>query len=466
MHPLDFISGSPNLYLFQKESIKTNFGGFLFLIYLVVIILIVIYYIIDYVKNDKYIIQSFTNTNIDLGEDKEEFYNPNVNFTIDAFVLLKNHKDSHYFKIYDNKLSKFIDPSMIFTKKVKDFDIDILYECNDTNCSNYDDVLKEFRKNEIYTYSIKISHDYFFLDHQNKNSPIIKNKDGYNIFYKTFTFSTVKSSDLILNWKNIEYKEKKGFFKKDWEDHCGYIESDEKTSYELTDYITLSEDKTKKRFLPLCNIYFRVDNTQFIEYFRKRISELDIIANILSLIANIFSCVKIGYGFYSNYFINFKIVEKILNKNIPTKKILKIEQSSEMNDLENNKFISINDDIKEKCLDKNNNEDNQNSDNNNKDDAFEIESDNYESLSQDIPKLKKLHFFDFFLNNIYSLCKKRKAQKIIHLCNKIVYKYASIDTLVQNQIILENLFKDYKWNQPSLNNEENNNLFIQLKTYL
>ena len=466
MHPLDFISGSPNLYLFQKESIKTNFGGFLFLIYLVVIILIVIYYIIDYVKNDKYIIQSFINTNIDLGEDKEEFYNPNVNFTIDAFVLLKNHKDSHYFKIYDNNLSKFIDPSMIFTKKVKDFDIYILYECNDTNCSNYDDVLEEFRNNKIYTYYIQISHDYFFLDHQNKTSPIIKNKDGYNIFYKTFTFSTRQSSDLILKWKNIEYKEKKGFFKKDWEDHCGYIENDEKTSYKLTNYITLTEDKTKKRFLPLCNIYFRVDNTQFIEYFRKRISELDIIANILSLIANIFSCVKIGYGFYSNYFINFKIVEKILNKNIPTKKILKIEQSSEMNDLENNKFISINDDISEKCLDKNNNEDNQNSDNNNTDDAFEIESDNYESLRQDIPKLKKLHFFDFFLNNIYSLCKKRKAQKIIHLCNKIVYKYASIDTLVQNQIILENLFKDYKWNQPSLNNEENNNLFIQLKTYL
>lgn len=466
MHPLDFISGSPNLYLFQKESIKTNFGGFLFLIYLVAIILIVIYYIIDYVKNDKYIIQSFTNTNIDLGEDKEEFYNPNVNFTIDAFVLLKNHKDSHYFKIYDNKLSKFIDPSMIFTKKVKDFDIYILYECNDTNCSNYYDVIEEFRNNKIYTYYIQISHDYFFLDHQNKNSPIIKNKDGYNIFYKTFTFSTVKSSDLILNWKNIEYKEKKGFFKKDWEDHCGYIESDEKTSYELTDYVVLLEDKTKKRFLPLCNIYFRVDNTQFIEYFRKRISELDIIANILSLIANIFSCVKIGYGFYSNYFINFKIVEKILNKNIPTKKILKIEQSSEMNDLENNKFISINDDISEKCLDKNNNEDNQNSANNNTDDVFEEESDNNEALSQNIPKLKKLHFFDFFLNNIYSLCKKRKAQKIIHLCNKIVYKYASIDTLVQNQIILENLFKDYKWNQPSLNNEENNNLFIQLKTYL
>jgi len=174
---------------------------------------------------------------------------------------------------------------------------------------------------------------------------------------------------------------------------------------------------------------------------------------------------KNRFWFYSHHFINYKIVEKILNKNIPTKKILKINQSSEMNDLENNKFISMKDDFSEKCLDKNSNEDNQNNANTNTDDTFEEESDNYEALSQNIPKLNKLHFFDYFLNNIYSLCKKR-AQNIIHLYNKIVYKYASIDTLVQNQILLEYLFKDYKWNQPSLNNAENNNLFIQLKTYL
>ena len=37
MHPLDIISGSPNLYIFGKESNKTNFGGVLFLIYLIVI---------------------------------------------------------------------------------------------------------------------------------------------------------------------------------------------------------------------------------------------------------------------------------------------------------------------------------------------------------------------------------------------------------------------------------------------
>ena len=43
---------------------------------------------------------------------------------------------------------------------------------------------------------------------------------------------------------------------------------------------------------------------------------------------------------------------------------------------------------------------------------------------------------------------KEKNQNLIQLCNKIVYKYASIDSLVNNQILIENFFKDYKWNQP------------------
>ena len=53
---------------------------------------------------------------------------------------------------------------------------------------------------------------------------------------------------------------------------------------------------------------------EYTEYFRKRISELDIVANILSLIANIFTGVKFIFSFYSNNFNNFKIIEKLLDK--------------------------------------------------------------------------------------------------------------------------------------------------------
>ena len=110
MHPLDFISDSPHLYLFHKESIKTNFGGFLFLIYLVIIILIIVYYIIDYTKNDKYIVQSLTHINVDKGTDKKYYYNPNINFKLGATVSVKEQE--YYldeFKFYDFHLNKFID---------------------------------------------------------------------------------------------------------------------------------------------------------------------------------------------------------------------------------------------------------------------------------------------------------------------------------------------------------------------
>ena len=72
----------------------------------------------------------------------------------------------------------------------------------------------------------------------------------------------------------------------------------------------------------------------------------------------------------------------------------------------------------------------------------------------------------FFLNNIYCCLKKYDSQNIIHLCNKIIYKYSSIDSFVKNQILMENLLKDYKWNDPSLNDIENNDLFKQINAYI
>ena len=75
-----------------------------------------------------------------------------------------------------------------------------------------------------------------------------------------------------------------------------------------------------------------------------------------------------------------------------------------------------------------------------------------------------ISFFHYFLNNIYcGICRKNQKQELINMCNKIVLKYTSIDNILLNQIKLENLLKDYKWNEHSLNNIKNNELIIQLK---
>ena len=78
--------------------------------------------------------------------------------------------------------------------------------------------------------------------------------------------------------------------------------------------------------------------------------------------------------------------------------------------------------------------------------------------------LKKLSFFDFFFNNLYSKCCIRiKRQILIDKTNDILYKYLSADSLLCNQIKLENLFQDYKWNNSLLNDIRNNQMIIDLK---
>ena len=54
-------------------------------------------------------------------------------------------------------------------------------------------------------------------------------------------------------------------------------------------------------------------------------------------------------------------------------------------------------------------------------------------------------------------------QELINNANDIVSKYLSIELLVNTQIKLENLFKDYNWNNPDLENIYNNKRIIKLK---
>ena len=43
-------------------------------------------------------------------------------------------------------------------------------------------------------------------------------------------------------------------------------------------------------------------------------------------------------------------------------------------------------------------------------------------------------------------------------------RYLSLDSILYNQIMIENLFIDYHWNNSLLNNIKNNELIIKLKT--
>ena len=48
---------------------------------------------------------------------------------------------------------------------------------------------------------------------------------------------------------------------------------------------------------------------------------------------------------------------------------------------------------------------------------------------------------------------------------EILAEYYSVDKILYSQLILENLFRDYKWNDIGLSKIDNSELIIQLKNF-
>ena len=113
MHFLDFISDSPKLFIFQKESNKTNLGWIFFLIYLILVILIVVFYIHDYLEKEEF---SFSYAFIEdiVSQDEEERrlnspeYNPILNISFDLENVETTSLDERFFimDLHQNKIER------------------------------------------------------------------------------------------------------------------------------------------------------------------------------------------------------------------------------------------------------------------------------------------------------------------------------------------------------------------------
>ena len=165
---------------------------------------------------------------------------------------------------------------------------------------------------------------------------------------------------------------------------------------------------------------------------------------------------------YAKNFNNYKIIQKILSKVEKTKikERNKIELRSDLNMsdklIDNNQSNEKNIIIKEDLIEKEKLTEN----------SEEYRGDISEDDSIELPKL---HFFDYLFNNLY--CSQKcfcdyKKQMMITTSNKILYKYFSIENILYNQIKMENLLKDYRWNNPRLKSIQNNDLISELKCYL
>ena len=458
MNILDFISDSPKTFIFQKGANKTNLGGVLTLLYLIILLLIIVAYLYDYYNHDKYDYSYFykyllTESSKEKFRTEEPECNHPINLSLEIFddhgSFMTYHFTIKYFlktKYYDLR------PFENITLNVADFDDDFLVMINYREDLPFQDLKNNSNFSNYYLivkYSTKV------IDNDNDDTPVVDAFFSYNC---SFTLGYYTHLNAI--WGIYHYEEKKGIISrvsdsilnKQNQYIFGRIEKIETISF-TSSYLPKNN-----------NIFFKINNPlEGIHlYKRSKVSIWDYLANIAALGTTIFNGLcKIFALLYSKNFDNYKIVDNILSKEI--KKVKNIE-------LNNNNNNQSNSGLENNLIDK---EDlNKHSNSINEDilinDLDNIDEDNIENEDDKIiTKLPKLRFFDFFFNNIYSkCCVYIKRQKLIDSCDNILYKYYSIENILYNQILFDNLIKDYHWNNPNLKSIHKNELIKGLNQYV
>ena len=156
MHSLDFISQSPQVFIFHKTANKTNLGGILFLIYLIACFLIFLYYVLNYVNNNKYEIQYGLIQNNTLFED---MYDDNLNPETKVFISLYDdrivHLSNNFIIVrFDDKNGKYISSKKImsFTERICNIDVSIYYKCNLNETAFNCSLRNEDKRNYYYIF--------------------------------------------------------------------------------------------------------------------------------------------------------------------------------------------------------------------------------------------------------------------------------------------------------------------------
>ena len=468
MNKLDFLSEPPQMLFFQKESNKTYFGGVLFIIFIIVVSILSIIHILDFCLNDKYEIYYSLIRND--GSEKDLQYDdemdPLMNFSIDVWGVneqLEIFEPNENFFIADLDFN-YIKRNSTFQKRPSELFFYIIYFdfSYGSKENSTEDILNSW-------YYFQIKYQGFKLQHQ-KTIPLITNEpDLY--FYKDYSFSINKTTINIINWEVIKYIENMGIygiFDRMFKSKSEYI-----SGYMGSDY-TSSKDKPLDLFGMKFLSIVQIKNSfkQYTEYRRKKNSILDLIADIGSLFSTFFSIFVFIYKFYSSNIDNYQIIEKLLS-NVKKMNILKRKETKgnlEINYININKNNKNQSDLTQVRMSTINDITKKDFDLSKANKEAEIIVQSKDKLGiakiktiNEVKNIKRLSFRHFFMNGFYLKCFNRNNEnKVIDLCNYILSKYNSVDQLLYNQIMFENLLEDYKWNNPDLGSISKNKLINRL----
>jgi hypothetical protein len=413
---------------------------------IVLILGFAIYYLIKYFRKDPYSIE-YSSYMYDYGHDitgKDK----TIEFGYEIFSKGIDPNDdgkpvSENFSLMKFGPNETIKRNESLYENISNFDFLLVYECQDDKC----EIKENFFLNRFYLY-LEFIGDFYNLQ---KDNPISSN------------FFTIERPYSINDFfvYNFFFEESKcttfGFFRNKNESILIPKSFD---NYATNLNLTIEKGNTKYKVLGQISFLLAQDNWD--HYKRTKKSIWDTISNICSLGLSIYNAFKNGYLLlYSSNFNNYKIIQTILSsgKVEKVKQNKKITTNKEMKTLDDNSDILLS---KPANYDNNNNEeiDEQNMDN----EKIKI---TYEEMHEESDiNFPKLSFMSYIFNIIYCSCCNIKNQKFISKCNEIVSKYYSVEKILYNQILIENILKDYKWNDPRLKSVESNELIKNLKIYI
>ena len=467
MRKIDFLSQSPKNFIFQKESNKNTIGGIFTFLLILIFLIIFFYYRVKYAFSNQYDIISFISQEktIDANHQQKFIESEKYNPTLKLKFNLVNSQDkgiSNRFQIFDYKGQQIIRDQVI-ERKISDIGFFILYFCpnNITECE------VDYSDRESY-YKLSMQYQGFEIDPQSK-IPINKIPD--NKFYsRDINFSPETKIGAFYRRIVKRIEDNKGLshfldlFKEKEEEEIKEKDIFIGGEFEIFQTVLYSRIATLNipgtRLMMTFDVFHFGRNTNIFfyeDYKRKEKSILDIYANIFSLWITIYRLFIFLFSYlYSQSFDKYKIIDNVLSKqeyNLTKNEKLKTP-------LFQIKDPNIEDNIKDNTaqnfsgeINDTENDEDLNNDNN----ILNIEN----KKERILPKLR---FFDFFFNLFFiKNCCKNKKQQLICSCSDIILKYYSMENILYNQIMIENLFKDYKWNNPKYNDILNNNSLLNIK---
>ena len=488
---IDFISVAPHLCIFKAGANKTNLGGVLFLIYIILLIFFAIIYFYDYFTKENYSYNyTLVKNNTKIEKQANEMIQKNfdfyfhltkddINWSIDLsdnFLIIDFNKllekietgedydeEDDFTIINTSKNSKeecIIKQDDKYSRNLDKFHIIVLYKCNGT--SETDCFIRDEDKIEYDSYKLHFGYRGYSYEHQNPENPLPLIEEG-NSWKQPIQF--LENTNIVyLNWKLIEYEETQSAFSKIYSDinkkknsHWGgdidSVETytDDGHMKEMPSKVWKIKDEKGNHFITLLYLENHFCD-EYDKYTRTAKSIVDVLSNICALSSTVLNLIGLAYRFlYSQNFDNYKIIENILTEKlrVNVNHLKNAEKIAEPKIELKDNLIDFKSDFDEKeKIDVDNNK------------SEEIKAKG-SSENLDLPSL---NFLNFIIHTFYLKCfGPSRKQSLIRSCNNIVAKSITIENIVYNQMKLEYLWKDYKWNNPEYEIKQKDDLILNLK---